>query len=493
MGYAGSLTKDGVAVYEPTAVAAPAGGNGSWTKRPAAVAAGRYHTLLLRRGASAISDVDGEESVGKGGGAGGGVYGCGRNASLQLGLPAPAVSVTRPTRICALDRLLEQDRSLKAGNVRRDCVMSVSCGALHSVALTRYGKVLSWGNNSFGQLGVGVLSSVGLSPEAAITSAPGSIVGTSDDKAVWGLPPSAVEIDAERQELEEIASVACGSDHTVFLSVTGQAYAAGCNTYGQLGRAHVAAINNPNAMAAMTGVSPSTPCVALPQLMNPAGPRIRAIFVGSDITLCVPAAGRSALELRTQELQRLLHQSRGHVEILQTAVQNATKKALDVQTAAQIAEQRAAASIKAQTEAEQQLERALAEAGAESAGLSSEKAAALAEVDAQRKSLDEAEEKMRAMKEEHARVLETLEAQRKAMEEDFQRDLDRALEERNQASILVHERKWLQCPLSLLRTCRLSRLLSSLFRFVAFVASVESLRGMGRSKKSSSSSGGVGS
>lgn len=477
MGYAGSLTKDGVAVYEPTAVAAPAGGNGSWTKRPAAVAAGKYHTLLLRQGASALADVDGEESVGKGGGAGGGVYGCGRNASLQLGLPSPAVSVTRPTRICALDRLLKQDEGRCAGNVGLDCVMSVSCGALHSVALTRYGKVLSWGNNSFGQLGVGVLSSVGLSPEAGQASAPGSIVSTSDDKAVWGLPPSAVEIDAERQELEEIASVACGSDHTVFLSVTGQAYAAGCNAYGQLGRAHLAASNNPNAMAAMTGVSPSTPCVALPQLMNPAGPRIRAIFVGSDITLCVPAAGRSALELRAQELQRLLHQSRGHVEILQIAVQNATKTALDVQTAAQSAEHRAAASIKAQTEGERQLQRALAGAGAESAQLSSEKAAALAEVDAQRKSLDEAEEKMRAMKEEHARVLATLEAQRKAVEQDLQRALARALEERNQASTLVYECKWLQYLLSLLRTCRISRLLSSSFRFRGLAANAESLKG----------------
>lgn len=397
-------------MHEPTAVAAPAGVNGNWPKRPAAVAAGRYHTLLLRQGVDAIAASNVEASLGKAGTAGG-VFGCGRNACMQLGLPTLAVAVTRPTRISALDGLLGGDS-----------VMSVSCGALHSVALSRHGRVFSWGNNSFGQLGVGVFSSQA------------SAQDLSDGHR--GLPPSTVEIDSDRQELAEIAHVACGSDHTVFLSVTGQAYAAGCNTYGQLGCTDVRA-PSAGAMPSTGGAQGMICCEALPRLINAGGPRIRAVFAGADVTLCVPAAGRSVHELRTLELERLLNQSRGHVDILQIALDGATKTAVDVQTARQQAEQLAAASVEAQLETERRLQDAherAAVAERESEAVSSERAAALAEAKAQRECLNEAEEKMRIMKEEHARAIETLEAQRAALEQGHQSALAAALEERDQAS-----------------------------------------------------------
>ncbi|KAJ1477552.1 regulator of chromosome condensation 1/beta-lactamase-inhibitor protein II [Baffinella frigidus] len=95
-------------------------------------AAGRYHTLLIIEG---------------------GVWGCGRNVSGQLGLGPGGLkgAVTTPM-------LLE---TLAPGSLPGvgDKVVQVACGARHSLALSRNGCVWAFGDNTSGQLGLGLIAS----------------------------------------------------------------------------------------------------------------------------------------------------------------------------------------------------------------------------------------------------------------------------------------------------------------------------------------------
>ena len=43
-----------------------------------------------------------------------------------------------------------------------------------------------------------------------------------------------MEIDVWRQPLDEVVGVACGAEHSLLLSVSGQVYGSGCNAYGQV-------------------------------------------------------------------------------------------------------------------------------------------------------------------------------------------------------------------------------------------------------------------
>ncbi|TWW77365.1 putative E3 ubiquitin-protein ligase HERC3 [Takifugu flavidus] len=85
-------------------------------------------------------------------------------------------------------------------------VIQVACGKSHSVALTKGGDVLSWGSNSFGQLGLG--KGIQSQPRPAL---------------IYHLTGVAV------------SQVSAGATHTMVLTLPGLVYCCGANQSGQLG------------------------------------------------------------------------------------------------------------------------------------------------------------------------------------------------------------------------------------------------------------------
>lgn len=83
-------------------------------------------------------------------------------------------------------------------------IISISCGFLHSMALTEDGNVYSWGDNEFGQLGIGE-----------------SIKNVNE--------PIKVRIEFK------IKKVICGRLHSLFLNYDGIIFAVGSNLNGQIG------------------------------------------------------------------------------------------------------------------------------------------------------------------------------------------------------------------------------------------------------------------
>ncbi|KAK3573274.1 hypothetical protein QTP86_019228 [Hemibagrus guttatus] len=85
-------------------------------------------------------------------------------------------------------------------------VVQVACGNYHSLALTKGGEVLSWGQNKYGQLGLG--KSVELQPLPALI------------RSLVGVP---------------VIQISAGGAHTLALTLTAQVFCCGANSVGQLG------------------------------------------------------------------------------------------------------------------------------------------------------------------------------------------------------------------------------------------------------------------
>ncbi|MHB1452868.1 MAG: RCC1 domain-containing protein [Saccharofermentanales bacterium] len=79
----------------------------------------------------------------------------------------------------------------------------ISAGLYHTVLLNESGEVYAWGDNSFGQLGI----------------------GSTDNK----------EIPMKVEGLTDVVMVSAGAYHTLALTSSGDIYAWGRNTYGQIG------------------------------------------------------------------------------------------------------------------------------------------------------------------------------------------------------------------------------------------------------------------
>ncbi|XP_053088383.1 probable E3 ubiquitin-protein ligase HERC6 isoform X2 [Pangasianodon hypophthalmus] len=85
-------------------------------------------------------------------------------------------------------------------------VVQVACGNFHSLALTKGGEVFSWGQNKYGQLGLG--KSVDLQPEPALV------------RFLVGVP---------------VIQISAGGAHTLALALSAQVFCCGANSVGQLG------------------------------------------------------------------------------------------------------------------------------------------------------------------------------------------------------------------------------------------------------------------
>jgi alpha-tubulin suppressor-like RCC1 family protein/PKD repeat protein len=120
------------------------------------------------------------------------VWTWGENSSGQLGLPRAEKSRQYP-------RLVE---------IKSPC-QAIAAGHQHALALTTDGHVMAWGNNTYGQLGIGSYIS---------THIPSQVLSVNDN-----LP------------LDHVQSIAAGDDHSMAILDNGHVMLWGKNSSGQLG------------------------------------------------------------------------------------------------------------------------------------------------------------------------------------------------------------------------------------------------------------------
>ncbi|XP_068143352.1 probable E3 ubiquitin-protein ligase HERC4 [Drosophila tropicalis] len=137
------------------------------------IACGHRHTLFLT--------------------ANGKVYACGNNDQAQLGHNLP----TKRPRMSPF---------LLIPELQNYVVVAIACGSRHSMALTEWGQVLSWGDNDCGQL------------------------GQSTDQSIIDLPKIIRSLVSKH-----VVQIACGNNHSLALTSCGELYSWGSNIYGQLG------------------------------------------------------------------------------------------------------------------------------------------------------------------------------------------------------------------------------------------------------------------
>ncbi|GFY45525.1 x-linked retinitis pigmentosa GTPase regulator homolog [Trichonephila inaurata madagascariensis] len=139
-------------------------------------------------------------------------------------------------------------------------VLAVSCGALHTLALTDFG-VFGWGSSRFGQLGMGELQQTNqpriiesLFTENVTKIQCGqyhSVALNAEGRVLtwgWGVHGQLGHGDAEdlafpkaieSLKKKKIISICAGQGHTVLLNGNGDVYTFGCGMFGQLGTGSV--------------------------------------------------------------------------------------------------------------------------------------------------------------------------------------------------------------------------------------------------------------
>ena len=139
-------------------------------------------------------------------------------------------------------------------------ICGVACGHQHTVLLTTAGAVLTFGNNNYGQLGIGSFTSCSKPSEArcpediqAVFSGPHTsyAVGSSGSVYAWGetsflllsdiqstgrsslVPlPTALALGPFERHIEKVVA---GSHFALFVSTSGEVLGCGNNDHGQLG------------------------------------------------------------------------------------------------------------------------------------------------------------------------------------------------------------------------------------------------------------------
>ena len=158
-------------------------------------------------------------------------------------------------------------------------ILSVSCGAAHSAAVTASGDLYTWGQGSFGALGTGgslnhwspqqVSFPSGCTVLAVFCGGRHTVILVKDAgnsrKSVYmcgsgeagqlGLGHKDNELVPRRLSIEgDMDTVAAGHSHTLFLTSAGTVYSTGNNTSGQLGIGSRKSIKRPVLIPSLTGV-----------------------------------------------------------------------------------------------------------------------------------------------------------------------------------------------------------------------------------------------
>lgn len=106
--------------------------------------------------------------------------------------------------------------------IRHERIVSVAAGRAHSVALAADGKIFTWGDASRGQLGHAQLVAMMQGPNPQPLSIP-------FPQAIASLEPARLRPPAR------VTAIAAGGDHSMAVTVAGSLLAFGCNKHGQLG------------------------------------------------------------------------------------------------------------------------------------------------------------------------------------------------------------------------------------------------------------------
>ncbi|KAL6771330.1 hypothetical protein ACKKBG_A25915 [Auxenochlorella protothecoides x Auxenochlorella symbiontica] len=210
----------------------------------AALAAGEHHSLILTRAGS--------------------LYTFGLNREGQLGTGrTDARGPEAPALV------------LGPGSSRPEPITAVAAGARHSLAVTRQGQVLGWGWSLHGQAGTGEATPAVNSPHLVVALGPlvvDSVAGgqahslalTQDgDVYAWGLNGDGQLGDGTTQTslqpklLEAVtvpvASISAGARHSLLLTRTGCALAAGHGAFGATGTGRYEDSLAPTAVASPAG------------------------------------------------------------------------------------------------------------------------------------------------------------------------------------------------------------------------------------------------
>ncbi len=187
------------------------------------------------------------------------IFAWGHNSSGPLGIPSRGG-----------ENQDERWDPIEIPSLRSYRIISLAAQGFHSVALLDDGRVLVWGSNNFGQLGLGDQESrpnptlmtgpFAKQKIASIASGVEHTIALTEDRALysWGSNssgqlglgfksdfvsiPTKITIGIQG---EDIASVATGYNHTLALTENGKVYSWGSNETGQLGLESPAAQDTP--------------------------------------------------------------------------------------------------------------------------------------------------------------------------------------------------------------------------------------------------------
>lgn len=139
------------------------------------------------------------------------VYGCGKNVKNQLGLFNFYVKefIYNPKLLTMVHDKMKRKKIPK--------IKQIACGSEHSMILSIYGKVYSFGNNTkYGVLG---------------------LENTWEKYEQLKFPKELPECIYMKKDVK-IVNISCGKTHSVMLSKTGKVYVFGLGMYGRLGMNH---------------------------------------------------------------------------------------------------------------------------------------------------------------------------------------------------------------------------------------------------------------
>ncbi|NWI99682.1 HERC4 ligase, partial [Crypturellus undulatus] len=189
------------------------------------------------------------------------VYAWGLATDGQLGLPGTEECVRVPRNIKSLSEIQ---------------IVQVACGYYHSLALSKGSEVFSWGQNKYGQLGLGyeykkqtsphVIKSLLGIPFAQIAAggAHSFVLTLSGAIFGWGrnkFGQLGLNDDNDRYvptllkslRTQKVVHICCGEDHTAALTKEGGVFTFGAGGYGQLGHNSTSHEINPRKVFELMG------------------------------------------------------------------------------------------------------------------------------------------------------------------------------------------------------------------------------------------------
>ncbi|NXD67972.1 HERC4 ligase, partial [Eolophus roseicapillus] len=189
------------------------------------------------------------------------VYAWGLATDGQLGLPGTEECIRVPRNIKSLSEIQ---------------IIQVACGYYHSLALSKGSEVFSWGQNKYGQLGLGyeykkqnspqVIKSLLGIPFAQIAAggAHSFVLTLSGAIFGWGrnkFGQLGLNDDNDRYvptllkslRTQKVVHICCGEDHTAALTKEGGVFTFGAGGYGQLGHNSTSHEINPRKVFELMG------------------------------------------------------------------------------------------------------------------------------------------------------------------------------------------------------------------------------------------------